>query len=399
MGRKLTKEEFIKRATEIHGDKYDYTEVNYINNSTKVKIYDNELDEFFWITPASILCGCGNKKAISSKLRKRFSMGKSAFIEKAIKIHGNKYNYLKVEYINNRTKVCIVCAEHGEFWQAPEKHLSGQGCPKCCKRNFKFTKEDFIKRAKEAHGNKYNYSKVEYGKNDKTKVCIICPEHGEFWQAPNIHIRGCGCKYCSKGEVFNTEDFIKKSKIVHDDFYDYSKSIFKTSFDKLEIICPIHGVFKQKPLKHLQGHGCHECAKLRRKKETKLFNVLKNNFPKVEIIHSYHNANILSKQELDIYIPQYKIAIEFQGEQHFKPIDFGNYGNERAISLFNDNIQRDIKKKQICEENKIKLLYFSNVNENTFLGEKLFREYDDLVKEIKYIIKKEDNKINLWKNI
>ena len=124
----------------------------------------------------------------------------------------------------------------------------------------------------------------------------------------------------------------------------------------------------------------------------KLYNTLKENFSNIEIIHSYYNASIFSKQELDIYIPKYKIAIEFQGEQHFKPIDFGNYGNEKAAAIFEDNIQRDIKKKQICEENNIKLLYFSNVKEDTFLGEKLYHDYIDLINEINYIIKKENEK-------
>ena len=108
------------------------------------------------------------------------------------KFIGNKYDYSKVEYVNNRTKVCIICSEHGEFWQTPNSHLKGCGCSNCRKKimsnKLSYTSEIFIQKAREVHGNKYDYSKVEY-KDFYTKVCIICPIHGEFWQKPNIHIR------------------------------------------------------------------------------------------------------------------------------------------------------------------------------------------------------------------
>ena len=108
------------------------------------------------------------------------------FIQKAHKIHGDKYDYCKVEYVNNNTKVCIICPIHGEFWQTPNHHLSGQGCPKCS-GNVKKTTEQFIAKAKEIYGDRYNYSKVKYI-NAKTKVCIICPTHGEFYIRPDNFI-------------------------------------------------------------------------------------------------------------------------------------------------------------------------------------------------------------------
>ena len=117
------------------------------------------------------------------------------FIERAQKIHGNKYDYSKVNYVKSSEKVCIICPEHGEFWQKPNSHISSkQGCPKCGKTG-KLTQEEFIKRARYIHNDKYDYSKVEYV-NSQTKVCIICPEHGEFWQTPNSHLSGIGCKKC-----------------------------------------------------------------------------------------------------------------------------------------------------------------------------------------------------------
>ena len=116
---------------------------------------------------------------------------KEKFIEKAIKKYGNKYDYSKVEYINCHTKVCIICPEHGEFWQTPDAHLHKNACPKCgfeaMKKALTKTTEEFIKEAKEVHGDKYDYSKVEYNGGHK-KVCIICPKHGEFWQEASKHV-------------------------------------------------------------------------------------------------------------------------------------------------------------------------------------------------------------------
>lgn len=392
MGKRLNKEEFIKRAKLIHGDRYDYSKVNYVNNSTKIILFDNVLKEYFTITPASILNGCGNKNNVKNILSQKFSMGKNTFIEKAMKKHGDRYDYSKVNYINNRTKVCIICPEHGEFQQTPDKHLRGQGCPKCCRKNKKYTTDEFIEQAIKIHGNLYDYSETVYGKNKKEKVKIICPKHGPFLITPESHLQGGGCKYCTVGEVFNTEDFINKAKYIHKNKYIYDKTIFTGAFNKVIITCPQHGDFLQTPHKHIQGHGCPDCAKLFRKKETELYNILKSVFKESDIIHSYYNPKILGKQEIDIYFPNEKIGIEFQGEQHFIPIDFSGRGVEWATKLFENNQQRDIKKKEVCNNNNITLLYFSNVLEEEFLGEKVYHKYSDLIEKINQVIKKEEEK-------
>ena len=125
------------------------------------------------------------------------------FIKRAREVHGNKYDYSKVEYTNNHTKVFIICPTHGEFSQTPNAHLNGQGCIKCsymkCRNGRTLTQDEFIRRAKEVHGDKYDYSKVVYV-NSSTKVCIVCPEHGEFWQTPSGHIHAKqGCQKCYDG--------------------------------------------------------------------------------------------------------------------------------------------------------------------------------------------------------
>ena len=162
------------------------------------------------------------------------------FVKKAREVHGDKYDYSKVEYTNNYTKVCIICPEHGEFWQAPNNHINQkQGCPKCSHRSYKLSNEEFTIKAKEIHGNKYDYSKVDYV-NNRTKVCIICPEHGEFWQTPYKHLNKQGCPRCYGNIKSNTEEFIAKAREVHGNKYDYSKVEYSGCENKVCIICPEH---------------------------------------------------------------------------------------------------------------------------------------------------------------
>ena len=262
---KMTLKEFIKKAREVHGNKYDYSQVDYIDCYTKVCIICPEHGEF-WQKPAHHLyneCGCPICADILNGDRHR--MSKEDFIKKAREVHGDKYDYSKVDYKNANTKVCIICPEHDEFWQRPAGHLSGKGCPKCVGK-FKTT-EEFIKKAREVHGNKYDYSKVEYI-NSHTKVHIICPEHGEFYQIPMVHMRGCGCPTCA--DILNSdrcrmskEDFIKKAKEIHGVKYDYSKVEYKNATTKICIICPEHGKFWQIPAVHLYNEsGCPICANI-----------------------------------------------------------------------------------------------------------------------------------------
>lgn len=197
------------------------------------------------------------------------------FIQKAKAVHGDKYDYSKVEYVNASTKVCIICPKHGEFWQRPSEHLRGNGCFKCGHEYVavlrKKPKEWFLKKAHEVHGEKYDYSKVEYI-NAKTKVCIICPEHGEFMQTPDHHLQGTGCPKCGEWKAANsrkksTADFIEEAHKVHGDLYDYAKVHYVNARSKVIIICPKHGEFQQSPTNHLNGNGCPVCTRDRRRQQ------------------------------------------------------------------------------------------------------------------------------------
>ena len=197
---KIGLNEFIRRSIAIHSNKYDYSKVEYQNNSTKVCIICPIHGEF-WQRPNDHLRGYGCAKCFNKKRRENRSSTREQFIDKSIAIHGNKYDYSKVVYVNSKAKVCIICPEHGEFWQSPSKHLCGQGCPACKNQNagnqLRKTQKDFLEEAKNKHGDTFDYSQVEY-KNAKTPIKIICPIHGVFEQTPCMHLASrFGCPKCA----------------------------------------------------------------------------------------------------------------------------------------------------------------------------------------------------------
>lgn len=253
---KWSRESFIEKSREVHGDKYDYSKSEYKNYHDKVCIICPEHGEFY-CTPANHFKGRGCRECRKITMSKTFSMGKDEFLKRAKELHGDKYDYSKVKYVNNSTPISIICPIHGEFSQSPAVHLRGGGCPKCAGKNL--STEEFIQKAREVHGDKYDYTKVEYKDASTTKVCIICPEHGEFWQMPNRHLLGNGCPKCGGSYKHTTEEFIRRASEVHGYKYNYSKVEYLNKETKVCIICPIHGEFMQAPNKHLIGRGCPQC--------------------------------------------------------------------------------------------------------------------------------------------
>lgn len=180
------------------------------------------------------------------------------FISKAVLIHGNKFNYAKVNYINTNSKIIITCPIHGDFEQTPKLHIKGRGCHECGGSKC-LTTNKFIDKVKQVHGDKYNYSSVEY-KTTHSKVTIICPTHGKFEQAPSMHLQGQGCSECVGLKKSKTDKFINQAKEIHNKYYDYSLVNYVNNKNKIKIICPIHGEFEQEPRHHLSGHGCPSCS-------------------------------------------------------------------------------------------------------------------------------------------
>jgi superfamily II DNA or RNA helicase len=205
-------------------------------------------------------CKIEDNQIFTNKKSKLYNMETDKtkeFIAKAKAVHGDKYDYSKVKYVNCSTKVTIICPKHGEFEQTPKKHLLGQGCPDCSGRK-RLTTEEFIAKAKAVHGDKFDYSKVKYV-NSETKVTIVCPIHGEFEQTPVSHLSGNGCSLCSRKKKHTLDRFIEMANKIHGDKYDYTKVNYVNNKTKVTIICPKHGEFEQTPQNHLKGKGCSCC--------------------------------------------------------------------------------------------------------------------------------------------
>lgn len=259
---KLTTKEFIKKAQEVHGDRYDYSKVEYVNNQTPVEIVCHKHGNF-WQSPHVHLQGKGCLKCGRERIATFHTKSLKQFLQEAKRIHGNKYDYSKVKYVDSQTKVIIICPVHGEFTQIPTTHLQGSGCPKCGKErklaSMRMTQEGFINKAKSIHGSRYDYSKVEYV-DYKTPVTIICSLHGSFPQSPKNHLSGYGCSICSGRKKMRTIDFIKRANQIHHNKYDYSRTEYRGNAEEVWIICPEHGEFRQQAGSHLRGAGCPKCG-------------------------------------------------------------------------------------------------------------------------------------------
>lgn len=287
--KKLTQDEFIKRSKEKHDNKYDYSKVEYVNTTTPVKIICPVHGEFEQI-PKSHLIGKGCDKCGGSG-----KSNTSEFVEKAKKINPD-YDYSKVRYETSRTPVKIKCPIHGWFEQTPNRFLNGALCQKCGieKRtaSHRYDSEKFIELAKKIHGDKYDYTKVNYV-NSKTPVEVICKKHDtSFSVNPTHHIVSkSGCPICreSKGEILVVE-ILKKYKINFDRFHEFDDCTNK-----------------------IKGRYCR-------------------------------------KLSYDFYLPKNNVCIEYDGEQHYK-----SFGTDTGEKLMRTQ-KNDKLKNQYCKKNGIKLI-------------------------------------------
>ena len=248
------------------------------------------------------------------------------FIEKARQVHGDKYDYSKVEYVSNSTKVCIICKEHGEFWQVPNSHLNGNGCPSCGGVR-RLTEKDFIERANSVHSGKYTYNH-DFVSTHK-KVTITCPIHGNFTQLAKNHLKGQGCPLCGQEIAKNrlsvdivnhrktTEEFKQDVKLMYGDKFEVlgeyvnNKTLVKLYCHEKNCSGVEHGEFTVRPNDLLNGTTqCHKCSRSVGKMEEEFFNFVK------EIYHGeviFRDRRTLEGKEIDIFLPNKKIGFEIDG--------------------------------------------------------------------------------------
>lgn len=353
---------FIEKAKKIHGDKYDYSKTLYKRCDEKVIIIC-KLHGEFEETPRNHLDK--RTKEHCPKCNNRITPNRDNFIERANIIHSNKYSYDKVGEIKRvKDIVTITCPIHGDFDQEVNSHLQGRGCPYCSGK--KFSIQDYLKKANNIWNNKYDYSKFEW-KGVNEKVCIICPEHGEFWQLPNNHLKGeCGCPQC-RGKskdyktIYDFDDFLELAHKKYGNKFDYSKVVWKGSREKICIICPIHGEFWVLPYGFLQNtYGCPECNPNAFSKKEILIESILNRYKiphkqQFELITEEvaRNINLL---RVDFFI-KYKgkqYFIEYNGEQHYKFCNIFHKTEEDFIK----QQRRDQVLRDFCNlhNDKVKLL-------------------------------------------
>lgn len=355
---KVTRDDFVHRANLLHNHKYKYDNVCYVNYLTKVDI-ECPVHGYFSQSPKNHLSGRGCPLCSG---RKRHTL--DSFAEKANKIHNFKYDYSLVNYKNNKTSVKIICPIHGVFEQVPNTHLDGCGCPKCATQRSALNTSEFIRRSREIFGDYYDYSLVDY-RNNHTKVKIICPVHGVFYQKPHGHLQGWGCVKCGNiNQQYTTDEFIELAKKVHGSKYDYTLTNYTGSSNKIKIQCKKHGLFIQRASAHLLGAGCPRCRQSSGE----------------QYIKKYLDATgVLYKQQYKLSDCKFKnclpfdfaifnsdntlrCLLEYQGIQHYKNIKWFGKGYTDFVS----QQKRDLVKKDYCLKHGIPLLevsYLQNLDE------------------------------------
>jgi very-short-patch-repair endonuclease len=257
------------------------------------------------------------------------------------KTHNSKYNYSKVKYTGLRDKIIVICPTHGEFEINAGNHKNGDGCRKCLNESQSYTKDEFIEISINRHGYKYDYSKSNYINNHTkiSIICpkhgefLQNPQyhligHGcsECWKQKELENRN---KY--------KEKWLENVKIYHSNFYDYSLVNYYNNSKEVTIICPKHGIFEQKPISHLKC-GCPSCNESKGEKEiSKKLDILKLKYIRE---HKFTGCNHIKELRFDFYLPELNICIEYNGKQHYESIEYFGGETRYKEQIIKDNIKR-----------------------------------------------------------
>lgn len=284
-------------------------------------------------------------------------------------VHGNKYDYTDVVYQGYKIPVTINCREHGSFSQRPDVHLRGSGCKECSRLALSHTKESFVDKANKVHDNRYSYQSVIYT-NVATRVLITCPKHGDFFQTPRDHLSGYGCMECGRARTVaahqkDTNQFINDARRVHGNVYDYSKSIYMGTLEPIEIICPKHGSFFQKPNYHVNAKtGCPKCIQSHHERQILTFLEERDIIFETEYKITENGKKL--RYRYDFYVPMRNLLIEYDGQHHFEPVRFNGIDLKRAKQIHLATVQRDRQKNTLASKHGydlVRITYYDNIND------------------------------------
>jgi Zn finger protein HypA/HybF involved in hydrogenase expression len=352
-GRNIKKEEFISECKKKHKNKFVYfIDSDFVKSDDYIKIYNTHNNLYYTQLSDHHRNGINPTKIESKSL-----------ISKLKTIHSNRYDYvIEKEFYYSTDRIKIIDILTGDILNYRiDRHLKGMSPNKMTISLFKL-------KALEVHKDKYDYSLVNFNKNSD-KVKIVCPKHGEFIQSVSNHIN-CkdGCPKCGGKQKWIITDLIDKLNNIHDNKYDYSDINFISVTEKINIRCPHHGIFPQLVSKHLSGQGCPNC-KYVSKGEKYIIKYLDKNDIKYYHQYGFDTCKYINKLTFDFYLPDYNLCIEFDGRQHFEPVE--HFGGQKE---FESCVKRDNSKNNWCEENNLRLVripYTQILNVNEILKNNL----------------------------
>ena len=384
-----TKSEFIQYLKINYDFEFDesfefkdmYSLIEIWDKDHQERLYKRKPIEFLTFVPERLKNILDKEKAKEIREESKLSP-QEIFIEKAKLIYKDQYDYSKVKYISSDIPVEIICPKHGSFLVTPHKFLRNELfsiCPKCAEE-IKLQKlwDSYLERFKEKYGNKYDYSESIF-LGSKVPIKIRCTVHNEiFYQLPYRHLRSEGCKKCNFQSELTRETFIEKAKVLYGNFYDYSKVVFINSLTPVEVVCPIHGSFWVTPRAHLNHlQKCNKCSNHQSYGELFI-----NNFLTKELGIDYKFQKGFddliglggNKLRFDFYLEKYNIAIEYQGEQHYKLIPKFTPTQKDFEKLQ----EHDKIKKDYCKEKDIYLIEILYTEKGNDIRYHLLKEFNSL---------------------
>jgi len=353
-GQRLTTDQWISRARAVHGQKYDYSLVQYVDFRTKVTIICAEHGQFMQRPANHVSAQQGCRKCAG-----RGSPTTEEWIARAREVHGERFSYEAAVYVSNRTPVRIRCPEHGEFEQNPKNHIvQRHGCPRCIGRGL--TARQWIAKARAVHGGKYDYSLASFT-NIGSPVTILCAEHGPFVQVASVHVKDrCGCPKCF-GHKLTSAEWVERARAVHGEVYGYARFVYAGPTGKCEVICRQHGSFWVTPSNHIHRQsGCPLCSGS--KGERMVSRVLEGLGVRFEPQWSHPTCRDKALLRFDFHLPDHSALIEFDGSQHSAPVKWFAQGtDEEAEAQFQLTLRHDRLKNEWAAKSGRRMLRVSDL--------------------------------------
>ncbi|EGQ8456767.1 hypothetical protein KGV31_004065 [Vibrio parahaemolyticus] len=368
---KLTNEEAVARLKAVHGDRYDYSLVNWLGHKKKITLICKKHGEFEQAGYRALSGSVGCLECLGRK-----SVTGDRVVDAIDRLFGGQYEFSGFRMVSEgrsrRKHAVLICPQHGEFTIRPNHLFNGVGCAKCgddrAAELRSASLSEFVEKSRIVHGDRFDYSKSVYERAIK-KVVITCPEHGDFEQTPNDHLNGYGCPFCGGRLPIGKREFIERARSVFGDMYDYSMVEYENQLKPVLIGCKNHGCFWKQPKYHLAGSGCPACSV----SGGELIIMRHLDLIGVDYLYEHSPEGLVNpdtgrKLRFDFYLPDHLVAIEFDGAHHFHENHFSDDDDLWAIR------HRDAIKDAWCVSNGVSMVripYWEKSRIKNILDEKI----------------------------